>query len=53
MAPADVLSRYDHVDTTLDNQEMSICPEPVVIQALDLTLAQKIQSSTKSNPFIL
>ena len=39
MAPADALSRRDHVDTTLDNQETSICPEPVVIQALDLALA--------------
>ena len=42
MAPADALSRHDHVDTTLDNQETSICPEPVIIQALDLALARKI-----------
>ena len=42
MAPADALSRHDHVDTTLDNQETLICPEPVVIQALDLALARKI-----------
>ena len=42
MAPADVLSRRDHIDTTQDNQEMAICPEPVIIQALDLALAQKI-----------
>ena len=53
MAPADVLSRRDHVDTTQDNQEVSICPEPVVISALDLALAQKIQSSTESDPLIL
>ena len=53
MAPADALSRCDHIDTTLDNQETSICPEPVVIQALDLALAQKIQSSTESDPLIL
>ena len=42
MAPADVLSQHDHVDTTQDNQEMAICPEPAIIQALDLALAQKI-----------
>ena len=42
MAPADVLSRRDHVDTTLDNQETSICPEPIIVQALDLALTQKI-----------
>ena len=53
MAPADALSRRDHVDTTLDNQEASICPEPVVIQALDLALAQKIQSSSESDPLVL
>ena len=53
MAPADALSRHDHVDTTLDNQEMLICPEPVVIQALDLALTQKIQSSSESDPLVL
>ena len=53
MAPADVLSRRDHVDTTQDNQEASICLEPIVIQALDLTLARKIQSSTESDPLVL
>ena len=53
MAPADALSRHDHVDTTQDNQEASICPEPIVIQALDLTLARKIRSSTESDPLIL
>ena len=53
MAPADALSRHDHVDTTKDNQEASICPEPVVIQALDLALARKIWSSTESDPLIL
>ena len=53
MAPADALSRCDHVDTTQDNQEASICPEPIVIQALDLTLARKIRSSTKSDPLVL
>ena len=53
MASADTLSRHDHVDTTQDNQEVSICPEPVVIQALDLALAQKIRSSTESDPLVL
>ena len=53
MAPADALSRRDHVDTTQDNQEASICPVPVVIQALDLALAWKIRSSTESDPLVL
>ena len=53
MAPADALSRHDHVDTTLDNQETSICPEPIIIQALDLALTRKIQSSSESDPLVL
>ena len=53
MVPADALSRHDHMNTTQDNQETSICPEPIVIQALDLTLAQKIQLSTESDPLVL
>ena len=53
MALADALSRCDHVDTIQDNQEASICPEPVIIQALDLALAQKIRSSTECDPLML
>ena len=53
MAPADALSRHDHIDTSLDNQETPICPEPVIIQALDLVLAQKIRSSSESDPLVL
>ena len=53
MALADTLSRQDHVDTTQDNQETSICPEPMIIQALDLALAQKIWSFTQSDHLVL
>ena len=53
MAPVDALSRCDHVDTTQNNQETSICPEPVIIQALDLALTWKIWSSTESDPLVL
>ena len=53
MDPADALSRCNHVDTTQDNQETAICPEPVIIHALDLALAQKIQSSTQSDLLVL
>ena len=53
MALADALSRRDHVDITQDNQKTAICLEPVIIQALDLALAWKIQSSTKSDPPVL
>ena len=53
MALANVLSRRDHVDPTQDNEETAICPEPVIIQSLDLALAWKIWSSTQSDPLVL
>ena len=53
MALADTLSRWDHIDTTQDNQEMAICPEPIIIQALDLALTCKVQLSIQSDPLVL
>ena len=53
MAPADTLSRRDSVDTSTDNVNMAICPEPAVIGALDLALARHIQASSTSNPLVL
>ena len=53
MAPADTLSRHNHIDTTQDNQETSIYPEPIIIQALNLALARKIRSSTELDPLVL
>ena len=53
MAPADALSRRNSVDTSLDNFNTTICPEPMIIGALDLTLARHITSSSTSNPLVL
>ena len=53
MAPADALSRHDFIDTSLDNVDASILSEPVVINALDLTLARHIKSSSSSDPLVL
>ena len=53
MAPADALSRRDSIDTSSNNINTAICPEPVVIRALDLTLARHIASSSTSNPLVL
>ena len=53
MAPADALSRRDEVDTSLDNTNSAICPEPVVINALDLALTKHIQTSSCSDPLVL
>ena len=53
MAPVDALSRRDSIDTSLDNLDTTICPEPVVIGALDLALARHIASSLTSDPLVL
>jgi hypothetical protein len=53
MAPADALSRRDHVDTSLDNADTSIVPSPAIINALDLSLIRHIQSSSESDPLVL
>ena len=53
MGPADPLSRKDHLDTTADNANTPILPDPMVINALDLTLSRHIQSSSASDPFVL
>ena len=53
MAPVDALSRRDSIDTSTNNIDMAICPEPVVIGALDLALARHIQTSSTSNPLVL
>ena len=39
MGPADALSQQDHLDTTEDNVDTPILPDPMVINSLDLTLA--------------
>ena len=53
LAPADALSCYNQVDTSSDNVDTTIVPEPAVINALDLTLARHIQSSFSTDPLVL
>ena len=53
MAPTDALSQKDLIDTADDNIDVAIVPDPVVIQALDLSLACHIQSSSSSDPLVL
>ena len=53
MAPADALSCRDFIDTSSDNVDASILPEPVVINALDPALARHIKSSSSSDPLVL
>ena len=53
MGPADALSQKDYLDTTVDNTNTPILPDPIVINALDLTLSHHIQSSSASDPFVL
>ena len=53
MAPTDALSQQNIVDSFQDNEEAAICPNPIVIQALDLSLIHYIQSSSQSDPLVL
>ena len=53
MAPVDALSQQDLVDTSYDNTDAAICPEPAIVGALDLSLAQHIQTSSSSDPLVL
>ena len=53
MAPADALSRRDSIDTSSDNIDSAICPEPAIIRALDLSLTRHIKASSSSDPLVL
>ena len=53
MGPADALSLKDHINTIEDNAHTPILPNPMIINALDLTLSHYIQSSSTLDPFIL
>ena len=53
LASADALFCYNQVDTSSDNADTAIVPEPAVINALDLTLARHIQSSSTTDPLVL
>ena len=53
MVPTDTLSRKDLIDTTDDNADVAIVPDPVVIQALNLSLVCHIKSSSSSDPLVL
>ena len=53
MVPADALSRKDLIDTTDDNVDVAIVPDPMVIEALDLSLVCHIKSSSSSDPLVL
>ena len=53
MGPADALSHKDTQDTILNNQDTSIIPNPVIINALDLALSTFIAQSTLSDLLVL
>ena len=53
MGPVDALFHKDAQDTSFDNADASIVPDPIIINALDLELSFAITKSTPSNPFVL
>ena len=55
MGPADALSRKDEVKTSDDNQEITLLKggdQYFHIHAINITLADKISSSSMSDPII-
>lgn len=52
LAPTDILSQWDHVDTSIDNTDVAIMPLPAVINALDPILIHHIWSSSSTNPLV-
>ena len=55
MGPADALSRKDEVETSDDNQEITLLKgkdQYFHIQAIDIALAKKISSSTAQDPIV-
>lgn len=40
------------MDTSADNQEVTLLPEPLFAQAIDLALAERIAASTPGDPLI-
>ena len=56
MAPADILSCWDDVDTTHDNMDIQLLPPDAFNQqlwAIDIALADKIKDSFSSDPLVL
>ena len=55
MGPADALSQKDEVETCDDNREITLLKgkdQYFHIQAIDVTLAKKISSSTAQDPIV-
>ena len=55
MGPADALSQKDEIETSDDNQEITLLKgkdQYFHIQAIDATLAKKVSSSTTQDPII-
>ena len=56
MAPMDVLSRWDDVNTSLDNADVQLLPSNAFnqqIQAINVALTNKIKDSFSSDPLVL
>ena len=56
MAPADVLSHWDNVDTTHNNMDIQLLPADIFDQqlwAINVALANKIKDSSSSDPLVL
>ena len=53
MGPADALSRLPDPDTSSDNDNVTVLPDDLFIRAIDVTLVDKISSSSSSDPLVV
>ena len=53
MGPANALSHLPDPDTSSDNVDVTVLPDDLFIQAIDLALVDKISSSSSSDPLVI
>ena len=53
MGPANALSRLPDPDTSSDNVNVTVLPDDLFIRAIDVALADKISSSSSSDPLVI
>lgn len=52
MGPTNALSQWDEVDTSMNNQDVTLLPEVLFSQAINLALAEKIATFIPDDPLI-
>ena len=53
MGPADALSRLPNPDLSSDNADVTLLPDNLFISVIDITLVDKIMSSSLTDPLVI